>query len=133
MLKSNMMSVHQTSLQIQQARLESEEYCLKLEVVQKEAWEVQVSLEREKEQVRRELLGWLRELETLPDRLRKTEQQLQNVQQEANAHKRRNMENNAAFSEVRHKVDVLHVRGKILNVFMRKVSSIIPQHDRISA
>ncbi|XP_063345481.1 outer dense fiber protein 2-like [Pelmatolapia mariae] len=90
---------------VQQARLESEEYCLKLEVVQKEALDVQVSLDREKEQVRRELLGRLRELETLPDRLRKTEQQLREAQQEADARERRNMENNSALSEVRHKVE----------------------------
>ncbi|CAI5649281.1 unnamed protein product [Oreochromis niloticus] len=90
---------------VQQARLESEEYCLKLEAVQKEALDVQVVLEREKEQVRRELLGRLRELETLPDRLRKTEQQLREAQQEADARERRNMENNSALSEVRHKVE----------------------------
>lgn len=74
--------------------------------MQKEALDVQVVLEREKEQVRRELLGRLRELETLPDRLRKTEQQLREAQQEADARERRNMENNSALSEVRHKVEV---------------------------
>ncbi|XP_061585870.1 outer dense fiber protein 2-like isoform X2 [Cololabis saira] len=90
---------------VQQARLESEEYCLKLEVVQKEARDVKVSLEREKEQVRREVLGRLRELEPLPERLKKTELQLRDAQQEADAQQRRNMENNAALSEVRHKVE----------------------------
>lgn len=74
--------------------------------MQKEALDVHVSLDREKEQVRRELLGRLRELETLPDRLRKTEQQLREAQQEADARDRRNMENNSALSEVRHKVEV---------------------------
>lgn len=92
------------SVQVHQARLESEGYCLKLEMTQNEAREVKVSLEREKEQVRRELLGRLRELETLPDRLRRTEQQLRDVQQEADVHERRNMEHNSALSEVRHKV-----------------------------
>lgn len=92
------------SVQVQQARLESEECCLKLEMTQKEAREVKVSLEREKEQVRRELLGRLRELEALPDRLRRTEQQLRDAQQEADVHERRNMEHNSSLSEVRHKV-----------------------------
>lgn len=92
------------SLQVQQARLESDEYCLKLERTQKEAREVKASLERETEQVRRELLGRLRELEALPDRLRRTEQQLREAQQEAEAHERRNMEHSSALSEVRHKV-----------------------------
>lgn len=92
------------SLQVQQARLESEEYCLKLEMTQKEAREVKVSLEREMEQVRRELLVRLRELEALPDRLRRTEQQLRDAQQEADAYERRSMEHSSALSEVRHKV-----------------------------
>ncbi len=96
------------SVQVQQARLESEEFCLKLEVTEKEAREVKVSLEREKEQVRRELLGRLRELETLPDKLRRTEQQLRDAQQEADAHERRNMEHNSSLSEVRHKVPKIY-------------------------
>lgn len=91
-------------VQVQQARLESEESRLKLETAQKEAREVEASLEREREQVRRELLGRLRELETLPNRLRRTEQQLRDAQQEADAHERRNMEHNSSLSEVRHKV-----------------------------
>ncbi|XP_036954521.1 outer dense fiber protein 2-like isoform X1 [Acanthopagrus latus] len=90
---------------VHQARLESEGYCLKLEMTQNEAREMKVGLEREKEQVRRELLGRLRELEALPNRLRRTEQQLRDVQQEADVHERRNMEHNSALSEVRHKVE----------------------------
>lgn len=93
--------------QVQQVRLESEEYCLKLEMTQKDAQEVKLSLEREKEQVRRELLGRIRELETLPDKLRRTEQQLRDVQQEASVHERRNMEHSSALSDVRHKVCIL--------------------------
>ncbi|XP_076587367.1 outer dense fiber protein 2-like [Chaetodon auriga] len=102
---------------VQQARLESEDYCLKLEMTQKEAREVKVSLEREKEQVRRELLGRLRELETLPDRLRRTEQQLRDVQQEADVHERRNAEHNSALSEVRHKVEQ---QGTQLETFQQR-------------
>ncbi|TDH13205.1 hypothetical protein EPR50_G00055090 [Perca flavescens] len=102
---------------VQQVRLESEECCLKLEMTQKEAREVKASLERETEQVRRELLGRLRELETLPDRLRRTEQQLRDAQQEADAHERRNMEHNAALSEVRHKVEQ---QGTQLETFQQR-------------
>ncbi|KAM9360764.1 outer dense fiber protein 2-like [Symphorus nematophorus] len=102
---------------VQHARLESEEYCLKLEVMQKEAREVKVSLEREKEQVRRELLGRLRELEMLPDRLRRTEQQLRDAQQEADVHERRNVEHNTALSEVRHKVEQ---QGTQLETFQQR-------------
>lgn len=102
-IKTNFRTSH-PSLQVQQARLESDEYCLKLERTQQEGREVKASLEREAEQVRRELLGRLRELEALPDRLRRSEQQLRDAQQEAEAHERRNMEHSSALSEVRHKV-----------------------------
>lgn len=73
-------------------------------MTQKEAREVKLCLESEKELVRRELLGRLRDLEALPNKLRRTEQQLKDAQQEADAHERRNMEHSSALSEVRHKV-----------------------------
>lgn len=92
--------------QVQQLRLESEEHSLKLEVTQTEAQEAKLCLEREKEQVRRELLGRVRELETLTEKLRRSEQQRRDAQQEAEAHERRNVEHGAALSEVRHKVGV---------------------------
>ncbi|XP_062237340.1 outer dense fiber protein 2-like [Platichthys flesus] len=95
---------------VQQARLESEEYCLKLEMMQKDMQAVKVSLEREKEQVRRELLGRLRELEALPDRLSRTEQQLRDAQQEVDAHERRTLENSSALSEVRHQKKQQHAQ-----------------------
>ncbi|XP_069379037.1 outer dense fiber protein 2-like isoform X3 [Paralichthys olivaceus] len=102
---------------LQQARLESEEYCLKLEMTQKEMQEVKMSLEREKDQVRRELLGRLRELEALPDRLSRTEQQLRDAQQEADAHERRKMEHSSALSDVRHKVEQ---QGVQLEMFQQR-------------
>lgn len=92
------------SAQVQQVRLESEEHRLKLEATQEEAREATVSLERETEQVRRELLGRLGEMEALPDRLRRAELQLRGARQEADAHERRNAEHNSALAEVRQKV-----------------------------
>ncbi|XP_054467331.1 outer dense fiber protein 2-like [Anoplopoma fimbria] len=102
---------------VQQVRLESEEHCLKLALTQEEAREARVSLERETEQVRRELLGRIREMEALPDRLRRTEQQLRAAQQEADAHQRRNEEHNAAIAEVRHKVEQ---QGTQLETFQQR-------------
>ncbi|XP_071339930.1 outer dense fiber protein 2-like isoform X2 [Trachinotus anak] len=109
---------------VKQARLESEEGCLKLEMTHREMREVEVSLEREKEQVRRELLGRIRELEALPDRLRRTEQQLRDAQQEADAHERRNMENSSALSDVRHKVEQ---QGAQLETFQQR--NLLLQED----
>ncbi|XP_058492312.1 outer dense fiber protein 2-like isoform X2 [Solea solea] len=85
---------------VQEARQEADDLCLKLQETQQETREVQESLEQEKERVRRELLARLRELETMPDRLRRAEQQLRDAQQEADAHQRRNMEHCSALSEV---------------------------------
>ncbi|XP_041643864.1 outer dense fiber protein 2-like isoform X2 [Cheilinus undulatus] len=102
---------------VQQARLESDDCRLKLEVTKQEARELKASLEREKEQLRRELLARLRELETLPDKLRRTEQQLRDAQQEAEAKERRNMEHSTTLSEIRHKVEQ---QGDSLVTFQQK-------------
>nr|XP_020450765.1 outer dense fiber protein 2-like [Monopterus albus] len=122
--------VEKYKMKVQQARLESEEYSLKLEMTQKEVWEVKVSLEREKEQVRRELLGRVRELETLPDRLRRTEQQLRDAQQEADAHERRNMEHTSAISEVRLKVEQQGTQLETLqqrNVLLQEENNVLKE------
>ncbi|MEQ2223712.1 hypothetical protein ILYODFUR_000161 [Ilyodon furcidens] len=102
---------------VHQARLESEEYCLKLEITQKEARELKVSLEKEKEQVRRELLARIQELEAMPEKLRRTEQQLRDAQEEADVHERRNMEHHAALSDVRYKVEQ---QGAQLETFQQR-------------
>ncbi|XP_008416010.1 outer dense fiber protein 2 [Poecilia reticulata] len=90
---------------VHQARLQSEEYCQKLETTQREAWEQRVSLEKEKDQVKRELLDRVQELEVLPEKLRRTEQQLREAQDDADKYERRNLEHHAVLSEVRHKVE----------------------------
>ncbi|KAM9858651.1 outer dense fiber protein 2-like [Aulostomus maculatus] len=90
---------------LQQARLKSDDFCQKLEMKQKEVLEVTQSLEREKEQVKKELLARLQELEMLPAKLRRTELQLRDAQQEADTHERRNMEHNSTLATVRHKVE----------------------------
>ncbi|XP_057687214.1 outer dense fiber protein 2-like isoform X1 [Corythoichthys intestinalis] len=88
----------------QQAELQCEEQRLKLNESQLEVRETVAAREREQEHLRKELVR-LRQLETLPERLRRSEQQLAQVQQEADAHQRRNLEHHAALAEVRHKVE----------------------------
>lgn len=70
--------------------------------------EVRLSLEVEKEQTRQELLGRLRELEAMADRLKRSEQQLRDAQQEAQQHERRNEEYSSGLAEVRQKVCASH-------------------------
>lgn len=74
-----------------------------MDEVQLEAREALAAQGREQEQLRKELLR-LRQLETLPERLRRSEQHLAQAQQEADAHQRRNLEHDAALAEVRLKV-----------------------------
>ncbi|XP_071386307.1 outer dense fiber protein 2-like [Centroberyx affinis] len=102
---------------VQQARLESEEHRLRLDLTQKEARDVKVSLERELERVRRELLGRLAELEPLPDRLRRAELRLREARDEADAHERRSAAQSSALSDVRHKVEQ---QGARLETFQQK-------------
>ncbi|XP_029915276.1 outer dense fiber protein 2b isoform X2 [Myripristis murdjan] len=102
---------------VQQARLEAEEYCLKLDVTQREARDAKLSLEREMEQLRRELLDRLIELEPLPDKLRRAELQLREAQQEADARERRSLEQSSALSDVRHRVEQ---QGSQLETFQQR-------------
>nr|XP_040050579.1 outer dense fiber protein 2-like isoform X4 [Gasterosteus aculeatus aculeatus] len=96
---------------VQQVRLESEENRLQLEATQEEAREAQASREVEAERVKRELLGRLGELEALPDRLRRAEQQLRGAEREADAHRRRSEEHDSALAEVTRKVPDLQPGG----------------------
>lgn len=96
---------------MQQVRLESEENRLQLEATQEEAREAQASREVEAERVKRELLGRLGELEALPDRLRRAEQQLRGAEREADAHRRRSEEHDSALAEVTRKVPDLQPGG----------------------
>ncbi|KAI4821234.1 hypothetical protein KUCAC02_029176 [Chaenocephalus aceratus] len=115
---------------VQQVRLESEESLLKLETTQREAREVKLSLERGTEQVRRGLLGRLREMEALPDRLRRAEQQLRDAQQEAEDHQRRNVEHNSALSEVRHKVEQQGTQLEMLqqkNLLLQEENNVLKE------
>ncbi|XP_013870063.1 outer dense fiber protein 2b [Austrofundulus limnaeus] len=128
---------------VQQARSESDECGLKLEATQKEARRLRASMEEEKEQVRRELSTRLRELEALPDRLRRTEQLLRDARQEADAHQRRHLENGAALSELRHKVEqqgaqleTFQQRNLLLqeenNVLMEKINNLERKLEDVS-
>ncbi|XP_068594967.1 outer dense fiber protein 2-like [Brachionichthys hirsutus] len=115
---------------VQHARLESEESSLRLEMMKKETREVKLRLEREKEQVKRELLGRLRELEVLPDKLSRTQQQLRDVQQEADVHGRRNVELNSTLSEVRHKVEQQGSQLEVLqqrNVLLQEENNVLKE------
>lgn len=61
-------------------------------------------LEQEIDQVRRELLGRLAELEPLPEALRRSELQLQEAQDKERSQERRSMELSTTLTDLRMKV-----------------------------
>ncbi|XP_037114889.1 outer dense fiber protein 2-like isoform X1 [Syngnathus acus] len=109
----------------QQADLEREEQRLKMNEAQLKAQEATAAREREHEQLRKELLR-LRQLETLPERLRRSEDQLAQAQQEADAHQRRNLEHNTTLAEVRHKVEQ---QGSQLEAFQRRNMLLLEENN----
>ncbi|XP_024273037.1 outer dense fiber protein 2 isoform X1 [Oncorhynchus tshawytscha] len=113
---------------VQRARLESEEYCLKLEISEKHAQGMKADLEREIEQVRRQLLGRLKELEPLPERLKRSELQLRVAQEETQTQERRNTEQNNALSELRHKVEQ---QGCWVETFQENNFLLVEEHNNL--
>ncbi|XP_055775386.1 outer dense fiber protein 2-like isoform X2 [Salvelinus fontinalis] len=113
---------------VQRARLESEEYCLKLEISEKHAQGMKADLEREIEEVRRQLLGRLKELEPLPERLKRSELQLRVAQEETQTQERRNTEQNNALSELRHKVEQ---QGCWVETFQENNFLLVEEHKNL--
>uniref|UniRef100_A0A4W5N605 Outer dense fiber protein 2 n=2 Tax=Hucho hucho TaxID=62062 RepID=A0A4W5N605_9TELE len=113
---------------VQRARLESEEYCLKLEISEKHAQGMKADLEREIEQIRTQLLGRLKELEPLPERLKHSELQLRVAQEETQTQERRNTEQNNALSELRHKVEQ---QGCLVETFQENNNLLVEEHKNL--
>ncbi|XP_016898547.1 outer dense fiber protein 2-like isoform X2 [Cynoglossus semilaevis] len=90
---------------LQQSRSDADKRCNELQQKQQEVEVLQAGLDKEREQVRREMFNRLQELEIMPDKLRRVELQLRHSQQEADAHQRRNLEHSSTLSDLRHKVE----------------------------
>uniref|UniRef100_A0A8C6TS79 Outer dense fiber protein 2 n=1 Tax=Neogobius melanostomus TaxID=47308 RepID=A0A8C6TS79_9GOBI len=71
-------------IQVGKTRAEADEYCARLAKAEVDALAVQGELDQEIEQVRRDLLGRLAELEPLPEALRHAELKLQEAQEREN-------------------------------------------------
>ena len=105
--------------------MEVDEYRLKLELAEKEAQEVRADLDREVEAVRRQLLRRLAELEPLPERLKRTEQQLWEAEEQVQERERRSSEQCSDLSDLRLKVgctasDSLHSLISSMNLEMHQ-------------
>lgn len=91
--------------QVGKTRAEADEYCARLAQAEKEVQVVRGELEQEIEEVRRELLGRLTELEPLPEALRRSELQLQEAQDRERSQERRSMELSTTLTDLRMKVN----------------------------
>lgn len=67
---------------------------------------VRAELEKEIEEVRRELLGRLTELEPLPEALRQSKVRLQEAQERERSQERRSMELSTTLTDLRMKVTI---------------------------
>uniref|UniRef100_A0A8C2KT74 Outer dense fiber protein 2 n=1 Tax=Cyprinus carpio TaxID=7962 RepID=A0A8C2KT74_CYPCA len=91
--------------QLQKTRLESEEYSLRLEMVEKVAQSDREEMEREVEQGRKQAQARLKEIEMLHEALKRSEDELR---ENMHIQDRRNTEQNSTLSELRIKV-ITHV------------------------
>ncbi|XP_058640483.1 outer dense fiber protein 2b isoform X2 [Onychostoma macrolepis] len=91
--------------QLQKTRLESEEYTLRLEMVEKEAQSDREEMEREVEQSRKQLHARLKEMEMLREALKRLENELREARENMHVQDRRNTEQNSTLSELRIKME----------------------------
>ncbi|XP_034073810.1 outer dense fiber protein 2 isoform X2 [Gymnodraco acuticeps] len=92
-------------IQVGKTRGEADEYRARLAQAERQAQAVRGGLEQELEEVRRELLERLAELEPLPEAVRRSELQLQETQDRERSQERRSMELSTTLTDLRMKVE----------------------------
>ena len=90
--------------QVVKTRAEADEYCARLGQAEREALGVRQELEKEVDQVRRELLSRLTELEPLRNALQRSEVLLQETHDREHAQERQSMELGSVLADLRRKV-----------------------------
>uniref|UniRef100_A0A3Q2GE98 Outer dense fiber protein 2 n=1 Tax=Cyprinodon variegatus TaxID=28743 RepID=A0A3Q2GE98_CYPVA len=107
--------------QVGKTRAEAEQCSSQVAQAEREAQSVKEELEKEIEEVRRELLGRLSDLEALPESLRRCQLQLQDAQDQERLLERRNVELSTNLTELRlkmetqgHQMDLLRQKNKVL-------------------
>ncbi|XP_062269460.1 outer dense fiber protein 2 [Platichthys flesus] len=115
-------------IQVGKTRAEADEYCSRLARAEREAQAVRVRLEQEVEEVRRELLGRLTELEPLPDTLRQTELQLQEAQDRGRSQERRSLELSTTLTDLRMKVET---QGSQVELFRQKNKVLLEENRQL--
>ncbi|KAM7369429.1 hypothetical protein PAMP_013698 [Pampus punctatissimus] len=115
-------------IQVGKTRAEADEYCTRLAQAEREAQAVRGELEQEIEQVRRELLGRLTELEPLPEALRHSELQLQEAQDRERSQERRSMELSSTLTDLRMKVET---QGSQMELLRQKNKVLLEENRQL--
>ncbi|XP_072227655.1 outer dense fiber protein 2 [Leuresthes tenuis] len=92
-------------IQVERTRAETNEYCARLAQTEQEAQSVREQLDQEIEEVRRELLGQLAELELLPEALQYSQVQLQEIQEREHGQERHIIELKTTLTDLYLKMD----------------------------
>ncbi|PWA24036.1 hypothetical protein CCH79_00019127 [Gambusia affinis] len=115
-------------IQVGNTRAEAEQARAQVAQAERDAQAVRVELEREKEQIRRELQGRLSELEVLPEALRRCQLQLQEAQEEERSRERRNLELSGNVTELRLKVDT---QGRQTDLLRQKNQLLMEENRQL--
>ncbi|XP_035810565.2 outer dense fiber protein 2 isoform X4 [Amphiprion ocellaris] len=115
-------------LQVGKTRAEADEYCARLAQAEREAQVVRGELEQEIEEVRRELLGRLAELEPLPEALQRSQLLLQEAQDRERSQERRSMELNTTLTDLRMKVET---QGSQMELLRQKNKVLLEENRQL--
>ncbi|XP_026153235.1 outer dense fiber protein 2 isoform X3 [Mastacembelus armatus] len=122
-------------IQVEKTRAEADEYGTRLTKAERDAQMVRGELEQEIEEVRRELLGRLAELEPLPEALQRSELQLQEAQERERSQERRSMELSTTLTDLRMKVTVLcmqvETQGSQMELFRQKNKVLLEENRQL--
>ncbi|KAL7376331.1 hypothetical protein ABVT39_005765 [Epinephelus coioides] len=113
-------------IQVGKTRAEADEYRARLAEAEQEAQAIRGELEQEIEEVRRDLLGRLAELEPLPEALRRSELQLQEAQDRERNQERRSMELSTTLTDLRMKVETQGSQVELL----RQKNKVLLEENR---
>ncbi|XP_034565746.1 outer dense fiber protein 2 [Notolabrus celidotus] len=113
-------------IQVGKTRAEADEYCSRLAQAEREAQAVRAELETEIDEVRRELLGRLTELEPLPEALRRSRVQLTEAQERERSQERRSVELSATLTDLRMKVETQSSQMELL----RQKNKLLMEENR---
>ncbi|CAI5667868.1 unnamed protein product [Oreochromis niloticus] len=115
-------------IQLEKTQAEADEYCARLAQAEQKAQAVQGELEKEIDEVRRELLGRLAELEPLPEALQRSQLQLQEAQDRECSQEKHSLELSTALTDLRMKVET---QGSQMELLRQKKKVLLEENKQL--